>query len=103
MKPGRRWKKMHNNFRFEYQRIGKEIRTDRQIQIYTPQGHIAGHIEASFGEWILQVLLPVADMNDTDTKRLFESLDDAVRDCKKHRRSISDASAGYEPHITHKP
>ena len=45
---------MHNNFRFEYQRIGKEIRTDRQIQIFTSKGHVVGHIEASFAEWCLR-------------------------------------------------
>ena len=98
---------MHNNFRFEYQRIGKEIRTDRQIQIFTSKGHIVGHIEASFAEWLLEQILPKVDMTDRDMAALVESLDDAVGNCKKHRRSIRDYEEGgqawYEPTIRHKP
>lgn len=97
---------MHNNFRFEYLRVGKEIRTDRQIQIFTSQGHVVGHTEASFAEWLMGKLLPV-DTKDREAAKLIESLDDAIADCKKHRRSIRDYEEGgqawYEPTIPHKP
>lgn len=98
---------IQSKFRFEYLRVGKSIRTDRQIQIFTRQGHIVGHIEASFGEWLLKVLLSTAEISDRDTKMLIESLDDAISNCKKHRRSIRDYAEGgeawYEKSIHQKP
>ena len=51
---------------------------------------------------VLENLLPL-DTTDRDMAKLVEGLDDAIADCKKHRRAIAHGDTYYQPHITHKP
>lgn len=90
------------NFRFEYLRIGKSIRTDRQIQIFNPEGKVFGHIDAEFAEWLLAIVLKFLDLSKRQDKLLLESLDDAIADSAKHKRCLRE-HRHYEKRITHKP
>lgn len=87
-------------FRFDYLRVGKSIRTDRMIQIYDGVGNVVGHIDDSFGDWLLGKLSPDLAVEMREPRLLYESLDDAVGDAKVHKRSIAKDGL-YEKHITH--
>lgn len=89
-------------FRFDYLRVGKSLRTDRMIQIYDGEGNVVGHIDDSFGEWLLHKLGPGRAVGMRKERLLYDDLDDAVGDAKAHRRSIAEGDV-YEKHITHHP